>query len=191
MPGHQIDWDAIEREYRTGQLSIREIGRQYGVSHVSIHRHAKADGWERDLSRKVRQIVKSRLVTTGAESTSVPSTDGTKRNARAEEKAIVEAAAKRTLAIIETHRNDAQQQKGIVKRLQSIVSERLKTAEASGAVVTVEELKAISVIQRNSSQALDKLVGIERRAFSMDESSGDEGAPDAISLTYYRKRSTT
>ena len=31
-PKSSVDWEAIEREYRAGQLSLREIGRTYGVT---------------------------------------------------------------------------------------------------------------------------------------------------------------
>jgi predicted DNA-binding protein YlxM (UPF0122 family) len=48
------DWEAIEREYRAGQLSVREIARQYAVSEGAIRKRAKAEGWERALADVVR-----------------------------------------------------------------------------------------------------------------------------------------
>lgn len=58
----KTDWEAIEREYRAGQLSVSEIGRQHGVSHTAINKRAKKEGWTRDLTQKVRQEVSARLV---------------------------------------------------------------------------------------------------------------------------------
>ena len=49
-----IDWESVERHYRTGLLSIRELGKQFGVSHVAIQKKAKAERWRRDLSAKIR-----------------------------------------------------------------------------------------------------------------------------------------
>ena len=43
-----IDWPAIERDYRTGQLSNRELGRQYGCSYEAIRKKAKAEDWEKE-----------------------------------------------------------------------------------------------------------------------------------------------
>jgi hypothetical protein len=43
------DWPVIEREYRAGQLSVKELGRQYKLSDAVIHKRAKAHGWTRDL----------------------------------------------------------------------------------------------------------------------------------------------
>lgn len=42
-----IDWKAIERDYRAGVMSVREIAKWYGLSDTAIHKKAKAEGWER------------------------------------------------------------------------------------------------------------------------------------------------
>ncbi len=42
-----IDWKSIERDYRAGVMSVREIAKWYGLSDTAIHKKAKADGWTR------------------------------------------------------------------------------------------------------------------------------------------------
>lgn len=42
-----IDWAGVEKDYRAGVMSIREIAKWYGISDTAIHKKAKADGWER------------------------------------------------------------------------------------------------------------------------------------------------
>ena len=42
-----IDWEGVERDFRAGVMSIREIAKWYGISDTAIHKKAKADGWER------------------------------------------------------------------------------------------------------------------------------------------------
>ena len=54
MTTKQPDWEAIERAYRAGLLSIREIASAHEVSHTAINKRAKRDGWERDLSEKIQ-----------------------------------------------------------------------------------------------------------------------------------------
>lgn len=50
-----VDWEAVEREYRGGILSLREIADLHpGTNHVAIARKAKKEGWERNLSEKIR-----------------------------------------------------------------------------------------------------------------------------------------
>lgn len=47
-----IDWDGIERDYRAGVMSVREIAKWYGVSHTAINKRAKAEGWVREAQPK-------------------------------------------------------------------------------------------------------------------------------------------
>jgi len=50
----KIDWERIEEDYRAGLLSVREIGSVNGVSHAAISKRAKHEGWDRDLSAKIK-----------------------------------------------------------------------------------------------------------------------------------------
>lgn len=42
-----VDWAEIERDYRTGTMSIRELAAWYGLSDTAIRKRAKKEGWER------------------------------------------------------------------------------------------------------------------------------------------------
>lgn len=42
-----IDWASIERDYKAGSMSNREIARWHGLSETAIRKKAKAEGWER------------------------------------------------------------------------------------------------------------------------------------------------
>ncbi|MGX9080421.1 hypothetical protein ACWTQY_31690, partial [Klebsiella pneumoniae] len=44
------DWERIELDYRAGVKSLREIADGSGVSHVTISKRAKKEGWVRDLA---------------------------------------------------------------------------------------------------------------------------------------------
>jgi uncharacterized protein YjcR len=55
------DWEAIEREFRLGQLSIKEIARQYGVSDTAIRKRARKRGWVRDPTDQVRAAVNAEI----------------------------------------------------------------------------------------------------------------------------------
>lgn len=55
------DWEAVERDYRAGLLSVREIGLAHGVSHTAINKRAKKHGWDRDLKGKIRAKAEIRL----------------------------------------------------------------------------------------------------------------------------------
>ena len=75
MTTKQPDWEAIERAYRAGLLSIREIASTQGITHGAINKRAKRDGWERDLKAKIKakadSLVAKREVATQVASKSV------------------------------------------------------------------------------------------------------------------------
>ena len=50
----QIDWERIELEYRAGLLSVREIAASHGITHGAINKRSKRDGWEHDLTARIR-----------------------------------------------------------------------------------------------------------------------------------------
>src|SRR5690348_9392885 len=90
-----VDWEAIQREYRAGQLSLREIGRRLGVTDTAIRKHAASEGWTRDLTDRVRREVRNEAVRSAvrAELSREPVSD----------EEIVETHAKRGARAIEGH----------------------------------------------------------------------------------------
>ena len=57
-----IDWTAIERHYRAGELSLNEIAKRYGVSRPGIQKRAEREGWVRDLSKKIEQATQNKVL---------------------------------------------------------------------------------------------------------------------------------
>jgi len=45
-----IDWCAVQSDYRAGSLSLREIAEKHGCSHSAIANRAARDAWTRDAS---------------------------------------------------------------------------------------------------------------------------------------------
>jgi len=43
-----IDWKAVERDYRVGILSLRQLAERHGCSHSAIANRATAAGWRRE-----------------------------------------------------------------------------------------------------------------------------------------------
>lgn len=48
------DWDAIEREFRAGIKTLREIGAEFGLSHAAVKQRADKFGWVRNLDAKIK-----------------------------------------------------------------------------------------------------------------------------------------
>ena len=58
----RVDWDAVERDYRTDTLTLRELAAKHGVTHTTISRRAEREGWQKDLTEAVRQATNTRLI---------------------------------------------------------------------------------------------------------------------------------
>jgi hypothetical protein len=43
-----IDWNAVERDYRIGELSLRQLAQRHDCSHSAIANRATNMGWQRD-----------------------------------------------------------------------------------------------------------------------------------------------
>lgn len=59
----KVDWDAVERDYRTGKFTLRELEAKHGVDNAQIARRKKKEGWAQDLTEAVRQATNARLMT--------------------------------------------------------------------------------------------------------------------------------
>ena len=53
LPRKDVDWEGIERDYRAGILTLRQIAETYGTTHVTVFNRAKKEGWDRDLAAKI------------------------------------------------------------------------------------------------------------------------------------------
>lgn len=59
---NQVDWDAVERQYRLGKKSNKQLGAEFDVDHSSIGRRAKKFGWVVDKSAEVEAVTQSLLI---------------------------------------------------------------------------------------------------------------------------------
>lgn len=176
----QTDWEKVEKLYRAGQLSVREIARQHSISDGAIRKKAKSLGWERDLTDKVREKVRNELVRTKVR-TDDPIT----------EKEIVEQAASIGVSVVHGH----QKRIGKAQALTDLLIDQLESAITSRSKIEddiEDETREDSTTQRRNAmlkaialpthaQALQSIansmktfVGLERQAFNIDDNdSGD------------------
>lgn len=56
------DWEAIERDYRTGYFTLRELAAKHGVTHTTISRRADRLEWTKDLSTAIRQATNAKVI---------------------------------------------------------------------------------------------------------------------------------
>lgn len=175
-PRKPIDWEAIEREFRAGQLSVREIARRFSVTDTAIRLKAKRECWPRDLSERVREEVRSELVRSELRSES-------------SREAIREAAA-RGVEVVRQHRASAARGQrvvlGLFEELEATAAHlpdiQAEIAETRRGLGKINAEQAISVGNRAKAaqalaSALTSLVAIERKAFSLDAEQEKDASP--------------
>lgn len=106
----KIDWEAVEMQYRTGLRSLKDIGKEFSVSDAGIIKRAKAHGWERDLSAKIKAKADAKVsaLQVSAE------VSGEKA---ATEREIIEASAQAIVNVKLSHRKSISRQRDLVERL--------------------------------------------------------------------------
>jgi hypothetical protein len=97
--GKSVDWENVERLYRLGELSIREIGRLHEVSEATIRGHARAANppWIRNLRERVYTAIQEQLAEEDARAQRAP-------GGRMTDAAIVAGAAAAGTAIVRRQR---------------------------------------------------------------------------------------
>lgn len=167
------DWEKIEKLYRLGQLSVREIARQQGVNASSITRRAEKAGWVRDCSEEVRRQTQAALICSPQRVS--PSRED------------IAVAARTNVEVIQSHRRDIARARDIVFRLFEELGDQ--TQDSPGLMQATAQLAATGVIDERQAQALARaaslpsrsaiardlsgalknLVPLERQAYNLDE----------------------
>lgn len=150
----KVDWDAVERDYRAGILSLREIASIQGITHGAINKRAKRDGWTRDLAAKIKAKA-DELVSREAVSTSVSTEKAVT------EREIIEANAQRIAQVRGEHRGD-------INRARTLSMALLAELEAQ--TKNVPELVRLGEILRNENDnGQDKLNDVYMAVISLPE----------------------
>lgn len=154
MARKQIDWEGVEREYRAGIRSLRDIGSEFGVSEGAIRKRVKAEGWERDLSARIEARAES-LVRKSEVRAEVR-----KEANLANEREIIEANAQVIADAVLNQRKDVQRARSTVQKL---------FAEMDASIDGIEDLERLGELMDRSDEDgnLDKLNAVYRKIIAL------------------------
>ena len=176
---NDIDWEKIERLYRLGQLSVREIARQCATQASTIIRRAKKDSWTQDLSMLVRQKSNATLL---SNTSATPIT-----------RADIDVAVATVVDVVRSHRRGIESGRNIVNllmqqlcasantrdELEGIIDEETKadaTTQRRAQLMRAVSLPAQAGVLRDLTAAMKNLIPLERQAFNI----GDEPPKDSL-----------
>jgi hypothetical protein len=151
-----IDWEEIQRDYRIGLKTLREIAKDGGVSHVAIQKRAKNEGWPRDLQAKIKaksieKVNRAQVTRTVTSSISVT------------ENEIVEAVSDAAAKVEELNRRDVD----------------------LGLRVSRNQLEALAVISSKDAAAELEWVRTTAMNAKLDEGQNPESVARAMSFFDY------
>lgn len=58
----RMDWEAVERDYRTNKFTLRELAAKHGCTHQAIGNQIKRKGWIQDLTKAIKQATDTKLI---------------------------------------------------------------------------------------------------------------------------------
>lgn len=190
------DWERIECDYRAGILSLREIAAADGnVTHQAIAKRAKKDGWEQDLTAKIKAkadaLVAKQLVDSSVDSS---------RAATARE--VIEANAARIAQVRGEHRSDITRARNLtIKLLAELESntDNIELFEQLGELMYKPDDKGVDKLNelyhkviglpsrvgsmKTLSDALKNLIGLEREAYGLANGGGEGSKPAEAAAT--------
>ena len=186
-----VDWEAVEREYRVGIKTLRQIASEHGVSNPAIVKRAKRDGWERDLTAKIRDKAES-LVSKQLVSAEVS------KEARIAERHIVDANAEMMASVISGHHNLLTRLRGIAMLLMDRLEAELEGTDlfiqlgemmaspdefgvdkAGDLYRKVIALPTQTDTAKKLSEMLKTIIELERKVFKIDEQKQGDANPVA------------
>jgi uncharacterized membrane protein len=191
------DWERIEGDYRAGVLSVREIAASQGISHTAIQKRAKAEGWVRDLSKRIQDkaealVAKREVAKSVAMETTVS------------DLAIIDANAEVIAGIRLAHRKDISRSRNLAMALLAeleSVTGNMELFEQLGEILRAPDdkgqdkrndlyQKAISMSGRVSnmkalSDTLKTLVGLEREAYGINAAAEGGANETPVGLDHF------
>jgi len=190
------DLEKLELDYRTGLRTFREMARTHGISGPRIKQIADREGWTRDLGAKIRQTAAAKLA--------LPPPSEAKLET---EQAIVQAGADNIVAMVLSHRRDAQRARALAVAMMEEVEvmtraplvlrdlqDTLRKCRAgeeipADVMARADQLlgQALTVDSRAGtlktlSETLIKVVAIERDTFHIDGGGDKPAGADASVL---------
>ncbi|MCG7598868.1 hypothetical protein MHM84_03655 [Halomonas sp. McH1-25] len=154
----QPDWESIERAYRAGSLSIRNIADKYGTKEGTIRSRAKKHGWQRDLTEQVKSSTNEKL-SRAASRTSV-----TREDARTDAE-IIEEASTEAASVVLAHRTELAEWRMIASRL---------CVALSGMKIGEDNHDKFARSLNAGVDAQLKVIKGERQAYNLDAAEGDK-----------------
>jgi hypothetical protein len=161
-----VDWEEIEKHYREGIFSVKQIADIHKVSHVAVLKRAKVQNWKRSLKEKIKREYKRREVLEPARDVVKP-VEGKPKPQREpiDEREIIDQATDRCIQVTRDH-------KRLIGRNTRLVENFIQELEnGTTKNITPRDKANILVCLSNTTRTL---VTLERQVFGISDEVDDK-----------------
>lgn len=165
----KVDWGKVEPHYRAGLRTFKDMGAEFGVTPAAILKHARKEGWSRDLKAKIAAAAEAKV---NEALVNDPVNDGSPFT----ERAIVEANADAIVKVRLAHRSDIRKARTLAMQLMAELETQCDSAplyeELLDLVIPAsedEDSKASQDRVLKLRQAFDKAMSLGGRTKTMKD----------------------
>ena len=189
-----VNWKKVEDHYRAGLITLLEIAKRAGITEGAIRRRAKANGWKRDLTARVRARTSEKLtLSLAGQYECPPEPDRTPEEQAKIDDDLVEAAAQTQVAIVREHTAAIRYGRQLTQRLMGELAATTASAAELAEMLNSEtddqkqktmqraiSLSSRAAVMRDLANAARVWVGLERQAFRISDERTREDRDAAI-----------
>ena len=184
-----IDWERVQRLYVAGQLTIKQIADECGVSDSQVRARAKKEGWSRDLGEAIRARAKAKIATIDVSALIEESAQQSAQQSAALIQQAIEEASDVAAGVIIRHRADIRLQQERAGRLEALfdgmldkVPATVKSDEGDVEALNVGDVFKLSQTLKAIVETRTKLIDKEREAFGIEDGSAPGDSDDVTGL---------
>ena len=176
MTARKMDVEALERDYRAGILTIRQLADKHGINKSSVVNRAKKHGWQRDLSEAIKARAKAKAVAIDVAATIEENVQEVVQKGVQNVQKAIEDASDALAGIMVKHKrllaSDDENNRKLTDKLQ----------EAIDTCNDPADLCRLITAQKTLAESKAKLIDAERKVYGLDdlEPPKDESGIEAV-----------
>lgn len=178
---NDIDWEAIERDYRAGQLTLVYVAKKHAVSDSQIRARAKKEQWTRDLSAAIEQRTKEKIATIDVAAIVEQSAKESAGKSAALIKDAIEQASDVAAGVVIKHRAGLKLDLERAEIVSSLLENALSQAEG------IKDIVSVTQAMKNLSDIRCKIRDQERVIYGLDKDKPTDTGLGSESIATLRK----
>ena len=172
-----IDWEAVERDYRIDKHTNRQLCTKYGIADSGLRKRAKEKGWQKDLTHAVCVATKAALIAEKlARAEIIGAQIGAQIGAKLADATVesVKLAVRDNVAIIGRHQQMHERHMGLLQRAEDKVTQMVDD------ITDIREAKVLVDAVGTLASAGRSLMDQERKSHNIDDTKVEESVEDLI-----------